>query len=1046
MKILKWIAITFATLLVLLIAFALLVPVLFGDRIKEEVTKQIDTYVDADVAFGDVDLSVLRDFPKLSLGIEDIMVDGRGVFDTIQLAKLDRLDVSVDFWSAVGEGPIQIRSVSLDHPRLHVLTLADGRTNTDIIRNINEAAAADPSAGGSTEISLEEYGITEGEVIYDDRAAELFVHITGLNHQGSGDFTATHFALDTDTQIADLDMVSAGIAYLRNATVDYDAELAIDTEAGTITLADNALKLNELLLEASGVVGMPTQDGRIAVDVDFNSPEQDFRALWSVVPAVVTQDLSGLKTAGDFSIRGSVDGAYVPEPQSLPGFAIDLVVNDASVQYPDLPKALTAINVKAGIRSAGRDLADLLVDVERFSFNLGANPFSGRLRVKQGTTDPAFDLVAKGNLDLGDLADAVPLEGVETLAGRIALDIEAQGTASGAQSDLRSISSRGLAEFSNVVYDATEMPRVEIRTGTARFDGQEVKVENMAIQAGKSDLAVDGTLRDPFALATETGTLGGSMNIRSNFFDANEWIEPTSTTPGATTGEVEPPARPFDRFDIAFDATINKMEYDIYTLTDTKASGSVTSETLELKNASFSTANSDVALSGTLDNLYGFSFDNEELTGNLQLKSSQLDLLALSEVGIDPNAPVATTSAEEVPYIALPENMSIRVAAAVDKLLYDDIAVSNVSGVIAMANQGAVIENGSGKVIGGTMKIDGGYQYLGENTPPTFDLKYDIQNASFRQAFEQLNTVQQLAPIAKYLDGSFNTNLVMSSTLGRDMLPNLQQLDADGFIATLNATIASLPALQKASRLLGLSALERIDLKNTKNWFTVEDGTVTVRPFEVNWSGIDATIGGTHGLDQSMNYEIVALVPRELLGKNTVGAAANTGLDFLSGQASKLGLNLNVGEFVRVRIGLTGSIDDPKVDLKLLGTEGEGTLQDGATAAIKDLAQQARDSIERVAQARLNDAKAQAEARARAVADSVRTAAENRARAAADEARAKAQAEANRLAQKAADEARARAAEEAKRLADEAAKKASQDAKDKAKDALNDIFGKKKPD
>ena len=1043
MTIAKRIAIGALVLVGLLVLGAFLVPVLFGDRIRAEVTKQIDRYVDADVAYGDIDLTLLREFPRLSLVIDDVAVDGRGAFDTVRLASLGELAVSVDFWSAIGDGPIGIKSVEVVRPDLHVVTLADGRTNTDIMRNLGEAADTAAATGGSSEIRLDHYEIVDGEVTYEDFAAELYLHVEDLDHEGSGDFTSTVFDLDTRTSIGALDVVSAGVPYARAAVVAYDAQLRVDTEAETLTLADNELAFNELRLAAEGVVGLPQSDGSVAVDVAFAAPQQDFRALWSAIPAAFADDLTGLETSGAFQLSGEAEGTYVPEPAAFPAFVVDLVVDGASVQYPDLPQAISDLDVRMGARSAGADLNDLLIDVERFNFRLGANPFTGSLKVRNSTTDPAFDLAMNGRLDLADVSQAIPLEGVSELAGLFAIDLEARGTAAGVERDLRSVEADGLASFKNIVYAADGLPRVTVSDGTARFRGSEVVLAPTALTTGSSDLTVSGTLTDVFALATETGTLGGDFDVRAGLFDANEWIAPTEGTSPAVPNATDVSARPFDRFDVDFDFAAEQVLYDVYTLENVSASGNVTADDLTLTAARLDVAGSDVALDGQLSNLYGFSFDGGELTGDLRLRSDRLDVLALSEVGTDPAAGDAPgAGATEAEYIAMPEDMSIRIDAAVRQLIYDDIAVEDVTGTVAIANQNAVIENGRGEVLGGTMRIDGGYTYRGPETPPTFDLKYDIANASFSEAFAQLNTVQRLAPIAQFIEGTFNTNLVMSAPLGRDMLPVIQELDADGFINTINAVIEKFGPLATASEKLGLKQLEEIELKNTKNWFTIENGTVAVRPFEVEWSGIDATIGGTHGLDQAMDYEIVALVPRDLLGDNAVGAAANKGLDFLSGQASRLGLDLDVGEFVRVGINLTGSIDDPDVGIKLLGTEGSGGASRTAGETVRDLAAQARDSIEREAQARLDAAKAEAEARARAVADSVRQAAENRARAAAEEARQRAEAEAKQAAERAA----AQASEEAKAAAEQAAENVGEDVKDKAKDAVRGLFGRKDPD
>ena len=1055
MKALKWLLIGVGALLALLVLAAVAVPLLFGDRLRALADEQIAAYVDAEVGYGDIDLSLLREFPRLSLAIADLTVDGSGAFDGVRLADIEELAVAVDFWSAIGDGPVAVERVRLVRPDLHVIVLPDGTTNTDILR-ADATTPQDEAAGetGSASFRLDEYGVEDGEVTYDDRAGDLYAEVRGLNHTGSGDFGAAVFDLDTETTAEAVTVTTGGISYLKDAAIAYDAALSVDTDAGRIGFRQNELRVNELVTAFDGTVGLPAENGDIPVDLTLNTPEQDFRALWSVIPAAFAKTVDGIQTAGRFDLSGTLRGTYEAETGGLPGFDFRLGVEDGRVKYPDLPSDLSAINVNAGVRSAGGQLDDLLVDVPRFAFHLGANPFTGSLRVRNGTTDPAFDLAARGTLDLADLARAVPLEGVERLAGIVDLDVETSGTASAATGgDLRAIEATGRASVRDLEYVAAGTPAVSVVRGNATFDGNRVAIEGLSGRAGSSDFAVEGTLTDPFALATETGTLGGGFRLRSTRFDANEWLgeeapaaaESTAfTAAGSTATGVDdlPSARPFDRFDIDFDAEVGTLLYDVYTLTGARATGSVTSDDLELRSLTFGTAGSDVAMSGTVRNLYGYAFDGGELTGDLALESRKLDLLALGNVGVDPDAPAAApTDASTAEYIPLPERMSIRISTRADVVTYDDIALRDLRGELVMANQTAAVQGATARLLGGSVSMDGDYVYRGPDTEPTFDLKYALQNISFREAFEQFNTVQRLAPVAQYMTGEFNTDAVMSSTLGRDMLPNLQNLSADGFLRTLNATLQGFGPLTKVADVLGVDELRELRIEDTKNWFTVEEGTVTVQPFAAKLGPVDATIGGTHGLDAAMDYNIDAVIPRALLGNNAAGAAANKGLDLLGAQASKLGLDIGVGENVRVRINLTGSMADPKVGVKLLGTEaGDGSVKDAAAVALREAADRAKDSLQRVAEAKLDAARAEAEARARAVADEARAKAQAEAQRLADEAKAKAAAEARRLA----DEATAQAAEQAKRQAEELAKEQGRDAVEQGKKALKGLF--KKPD
>jgi hypothetical protein len=143
---------------------------------------------------------------------------------------------------------------------------------------------------------------------------------------------------------------------------------------------------------------------------------------------------------------------------------------------------------------------------------------------------------------------------------------------------------------------------------------------------------------------------------------------------------------------------------------------------------------------------------------------------------------------------------------------------------------------------------------------------------------------------------------------------------------------------------------------------------VTVKPFKAQVKDIAMQIGGSHSLGNSdMDYQITTKTPRKALG-----GAANTGLDFLSKEAGKYGVNLAQGEFINVRFDLTGSFASPKLGMKILGSDGQASIQDQAGATAKATVAKAQDSIARVASKELGKAKDKAAAAAQKAADSLR--------------------------------------------------------------------------
>lgn len=100
------------------------------------------------------------------------------------------------------------------------------------------------------------------------------------------------------------------------------------------------------------------------------------------------------------------------------------------------------------------------------------------------------------------------------------------------------------------------------------------------------------------------------------------------------------------------------------------------------------------------------------------------------------------------------------------------------------------------------------------------------------------------------------------------MSPDLTSLTGDLLGQLLSTTVNSknstlLTALSSNVKFLDL---DKINLNDIKAAITFKDGKVSVKPFDIKYKDIKATIGGTHGFDQSMNYSLKFDVPAKYLG------------------------------------------------------------------------------------------------------------------------------------------------------------------------------------
>ena len=109
----------------------------------------VNQNLNARVDWSDVGVSFFRHFPNLTLRLDGLTAVDEDRFQGDTLAAIRHLQVVLDLPSVLGSvlgsggGPIVVRGVELDQPRLSLIALEDGTANWDITKK----TAAQPEPG-----------------------------------------------------------------------------------------------------------------------------------------------------------------------------------------------------------------------------------------------------------------------------------------------------------------------------------------------------------------------------------------------------------------------------------------------------------------------------------------------------------------------------------------------------------------------------------------------------------------------------------------------------------------------------------------------------------------------------------------------------------------------------------------------------------------------------------------------------------------------------------------------------------------------------------
>src|SRR5258706_1571251 len=595
-KLLKWIAIV---VLVILIA-AIVLPFMFKGKIIQAIKDGANKNMNAKMEFSDASLSLLRNFPNLSLKIENLSIINVEPFagDTLVYAK--DLNVVIDLMSVISGDKISIRKISAGNPVMNFLVTQEGKANWDIAKKEKEEPGK-PSEPSQFKVNLKKYSVSDGSVLYDDKSLGFRLQMTGVNHTGSGDFTQDLFTLSTKTLSEKTSVNYGRVNYLSNATADIDADLDMDMKNMKFTFKDNIARINELELSFNGWLAMPCDN--IDMDLKFAVAKSDFKNFISMIPAVYKAGTKDLKSSGTLAFDGFAMGTY--SEKTIPGFGINLKIQKGMFQYPSLPAAVNNVNVDLKILNPDGVKDHTVVNLSNLHAEVAGDAFDARLLLKTPVSDPDIDAAIKGKIKLANMQKIVPLEKGTELNGMIAADFSAKGKYSTAQKkSYEDFDAHGTIQVSGLTYASEGKPKTTISTMNLTFNPKEVALNSFSSKVGASDFNASGSLQNFIAYALKGETLKGNLQMNSSLIDLNEWMTGTPAqqtaqkdTAKAAMSVIEIPGN----VDFVFSAAVKKLLYENMTMENVKGSLIVRDSAVNMKDVYMQLLEGSMVMNGKYD-------------------------------------------------------------------------------------------------------------------------------------------------------------------------------------------------------------------------------------------------------------------------------------------------------------------------------------------------------------------------------------------------------------------------------------------------------------
>ena len=745
---LKIAAITVGVIIILMF----LLPFAFQGKIADIVKTEGNKMLNAQFDFKNLNISLFRNFPQASVTLEDFWLKGTGEFANDTLVQAGEVTAAVNLFSLFGDSGYDISKIFIEDTRLHAIVLPDGRANWDIMKPDTTATAEAPvseeEASSPFKVKLQRFVIKNMNLIYDDQQGKMYADIRDFNAVCAGDLGSDRTTLKLEAETKSLTYKMNGIPFLANANISATMDVDADLANNKYTLKDNTIRLNAIQAGIDGWVAL--KDPAIDMDLKLNTNDIGFKEILSLIPAIYATEFSSLKTDGTATLTATAKG--ILQGDTVPAFNIDMQVKNAMFRYPALLAGVDQINISANVQNPGGNIDLTTVNINPFSFRLAGNPFSLTANVKTPISDPDFKAEAKGILNLGMIKQVYPLGDME-LNGTIDADMQMSGRLSYIEKEeYERMQASGTIGLTGMKLKMKDMPDVEIKKSLFTFTPKYLQLSETTVNIGKNDITADSRFENYIGYALKGTTLKGNLNIRSNYFNLNDFM--AASADEATASE-----------------------------------------------------------------------------------TASTDSVATAATGI----------------MEVPRNIDFQMDANLKQVLFDKMSFNNMNGKLVVKDGKVDMKNLSMNTMGGNVVMNG-YYSTANVKKPEMKAGFKLSNIGFAQAYKELDMVQKMAPIFENLKGNFSGSINILTDLDATMSPVLNTMQGDGSLSTRDLSLSGVKAIDEIADAVKQPSLKDMKVKDMTLDFTIKDGRVETKPFDIKMGDYTLNLSGSTGLDQTIDY------------------------------------------------------------------------------------------------------------------------------------------------------------------------------------------------
>lgn len=305
---------------------------------------------------------------------------------------------------------------------------------------------------------------------------------------------------------------------------------------------------------------------------------------------------------------------------------------------------------------------------------------------------------------------------------------------------------------------------------------------------------------------------------------------------------------------------------------------------VDVQRASLRMGNSHLSVKGKLYKLWRVYKGEELLRGEIALKSKMLDCNQLINALASPvdssmqnldeipeetealqdkmdeteNTDTYDTLQQAVKLFLVPRNMDVKLSLDAKKVVYDKLIIENIKGDIEIRNRAINLKSLDLQALGADMHLSMVYATPTRHTGDA-GVDLNIQGIRIDRLIEAVPSLDSTLPMLRSFEGTVDLQTVASTELDSNMNILLPSLTAALRLHGENLVLMDGETFAEISKMLMFKNKERNLIDSISAVITVQDGEITVFPFEIEIDRYRVGVGGRQDMDMNLNYHISVL-------------------------------------------------------------------------------------------------------------------------------------------------------------------------------------------